>query len=56
MGLAYNIFMKTVFVFIFLIFSAACSMQKVESQNPVSANPNLQSKQFVLVELFTSEG
>ncbi len=52
--------MKSAVIFLFLIFSAACAVNTVESQkraeNPQSAIPNLQSKQPVLVELFTSEG
>ena len=51
--------MKFAVIFLFLIFSS-CSMQKVESQkraeNPQSEITNPQSKQLVLVELFTSEG
>lgn len=45
--------MKTVIIFLLLIFSAACAMQTVESQKRTE---NPQSKQAVLVELFTSEG
>lgn len=52
--------MKTVILVILLIFSAACSMQTVESQKQTemskAENPNPQAKQTVLVELFTSEG
>jgi len=51
---------KSAIVFIILIFSTACGVNTVESQkrkeNPQSAIPNPQSKQPVLVELFTSEG
>jgi len=52
--------MKSAVIFLFLIFSASCAVNTVESQkqmeNPQSAIPNPQSKQPVLVELFTSEG
>ncbi len=52
--------MKTAIIFIFLILSVSCSMQSVESQkrdgNSPSQITNPQSKQPVLVELFTSEG
>ena len=52
--------MKSAILFLFVIFSAACTMQTVESQKRTEnqpseiANPN--SKEMVLVELFTSEG
>lgn len=51
--------MKSAILFLFIILSAACSMQKVESQKinedqkPKTEN---QTKQAVLVELYTSEG
>ena len=52
--------MKTAILFLILIFSAACSMQTVESQkrteNPQTEIVNPQTKEMVLVELFTSEG
>lgn len=52
--------MKSAIIFIFIVFSTACAMQTVESQkqteNPQSEIVNPQSKQAVLVELFTSEG
>lgn len=52
--------MKTAVIFLFLLLSAACAVNTVESQkrveNPQPAIPNPQSKQPVLVELFTSEG
>jgi hypothetical protein len=52
--------MKSVVVFLFLIFSISCAVNTVESQkraeNPPAALPDPRSKQPVLVELFTSEG
>ncbi len=52
--------MKSAVIFLFLIFSAACSMQQVESQKlNEDQKPKTESqtaKQTVLVELFTSEG
>ncbi len=56
----YNNFMKSAIIFIFLILSVSCSTQSVESQrrdeSPQPQTTNLQPKQPVLVELFTSEG
>jgi hypothetical protein len=52
--------MKPALIFLFLIFSTSCAVNTVESQkrteNPQSESIDLQSKQPVLVELFTSEG
>ena len=52
--------MKSAIIFLFVIFSAACSMQTVESQKQTENRPpeifNPQAKQLVLLELFTSEG
>ncbi len=52
--------MKSAVIFLFLIFSATCAISTVESQkrteNPPSEIINPQTKQPVLVELFTSEG
>lgn len=52
--------MKSAIIFLFIIFSAACSMQTVESQKQIENHPteiaNPPSKQVVLLELFTSEG
>lgn len=55
--------MKSVVVFLFLVFTVSCSMRTVESQkmsenqNPKTENQAInQTKQPVLVELFTSEG
>ena len=52
--------MKSAIIFLFIIFSAGCSMQTVESQKQMENSPsetaNMQPKQMVLVELFTSEG
>lgn len=56
----YNSFMKAAIIFLFLVFSVGCSMQKVESQklneNQRQKNEDQTTKQPVLVELFTSEG
>ena len=52
--------MKSVILFLACVLFASCSMQRVESQkraeNPQSEITDPQSKQLVLVELFTSEG
>src|ERR1043165_7772928 len=53
--------MKSAILFLFLVFSVSCSMQTVESQKlnkDQSPGPEgqTQTKQPVLVELFTSEG
>jgi hypothetical protein len=52
--------MKTAIFFLFLIFTAACAVNTVESQkraeNQPPVPPGLPAKQTVLVELFTSEG
>lgn len=55
-----NHFMKLKFVFLFLLGVSACGFQLVESrqlkENPPAQILNPNSKQTVLVELFTSEG
>jgi hypothetical protein len=52
--------MKSTIIFLFIMFSAACAVNSVESQKRMeNSQPeitNSQSKQPVLVELFTSEG
>jgi hypothetical protein len=56
----YNMFMKSAVIFVFLLLSAACAVNTVESQkrteNPQPEVVNSKAKQPVLVELFTSEG
>ena len=56
----YNSDMKSTILFLFIIFSAACAVNTVESQKRTENAPldtkNQQAKQLVLLELFTSEG
>jgi hypothetical protein len=49
--------MKTAVIFLFLLFSTACTVESQKiNENPQSEVRNPQTQQFVLVELFTSEG
>ncbi|HEY0426821.1 MAG TPA: DUF1223 domain-containing protein [Pyrinomonadaceae bacterium] len=49
--------MKPAIIFLFLIFSTACTAQSQKvSENPASEIRNPKSKSPVLIELFTSEG
>jgi len=52
--------MRFIGLFLFLIFTTACGAQTGENRkraaNPQSEIPIPQSKQLVLVELFTSQG